>query len=63
MATGARTLRRTSPTCAPRGVPPRAAQADDVVRPRANPYELNRILVRNWSLDEFGRVVRQAFGD
>ena len=34
-----------------------------VVRPRANPYELNRILVRNWSLDEFGRVVRQAFGD
>jgi hypothetical protein len=44
-------------------VPPRAAQADDVVRPRANPYELNRILVRNWSLDEFGRVVRQAFGD
>jgi peptidoglycan/xylan/chitin deacetylase (PgdA/CDA1 family) len=34
-----------------------------VVRPHANPYELNRILVRNWSLDEFGRVVRQAFGD
>ena len=34
-----------------------------VVRPRANPYELNRILVRNWPLDEFGRVVRQAFGD
>jgi peptidoglycan/xylan/chitin deacetylase (PgdA/CDA1 family) len=33
------------------------------VRPHANPYELNRILVRNWSLDEFGRVVRQSFGD
>jgi peptidoglycan/xylan/chitin deacetylase (PgdA/CDA1 family) len=34
-----------------------------VVRARADRYELNRILVRNWPLDEFGRVVRRAFGD
>jgi peptidoglycan/xylan/chitin deacetylase (PgdA/CDA1 family) len=33
------------------------------VRPHADRYELNRILVRNWSLDDFGRVVRRAFGD
>jgi peptidoglycan/xylan/chitin deacetylase (PgdA/CDA1 family) len=33
------------------------------VRPHADPYELNRILVRNWSLDEFGRMLRRSFGD
>jgi peptidoglycan/xylan/chitin deacetylase (PgdA/CDA1 family) len=33
------------------------------VRPHANRYELNRILVRDWSLDEFGRMVGRAFGD
>jgi peptidoglycan/xylan/chitin deacetylase (PgdA/CDA1 family) len=34
-----------------------------VVRPNADRYQLNRILVRDWPLDEFARVVRRAFGD
>ncbi len=34
-----------------------------VVRASADTYELNRILVRNWTHDDFARVVRRAFGD
>jgi peptidoglycan/xylan/chitin deacetylase (PgdA/CDA1 family) len=34
-----------------------------VVRPKADRHELNRTLVRDWTLDEFARAVRRAFGD
>jgi peptidoglycan/xylan/chitin deacetylase (PgdA/CDA1 family) len=33
------------------------------VRSSADPYQLNRVLVRDWPRDEFARRVRQAFGD
>jgi peptidoglycan/xylan/chitin deacetylase (PgdA/CDA1 family) len=33
------------------------------VRASADPYQLNRILVRDWDVERFARTVRWAFGD